>query len=850
MFWVMSWPQKVAVLLAAALPAMWVAGFVALLLVILGRPWRALTMVVPSVVLSATVLLLVENFTKTIAGFNMGSFRSPARYLYALGFVLLIVLFNSRLRRLVDSEAFSRWRRVMTVGLVGAVAMTAIAAGIRYQPERSSEAIARESEDGLANVLILSSDGINANQMSAYGYERETTPFLDSRLDQFLVSENHLTNAAYTAGSIGALLTGKLPTTTGVTQQFHVFRGRDAYEHLPGLLRQLGYYGIEIGERHYADSRDQNLQRAFHVSNSHTLAAANIALVSWYGRLFPSEQYFFGSTLERIRERIAHAFGIADMPEALLARSKHQPEWTSDELRISALKRQIGQAPRPFFAHVHLLNSHGPRFRIGRAHFSAGREQTKDLDQDFRDDATLGFDDYIGEMVRYLEEIGELDNTLLIINTDHGNMGMRNSERLPLLIRFPRSEHRGRISANTQRIDIAPTILSYLGVRPPEWMEGQSLLDSEIDRLRLIFSTDKSRSPSQTALAVVQCQQWFQLHPETGVLEEKTLRGHTDPCPENELISGEEGRRFILAQLSESQHFVEPLLMGRRLAELRTESDPAMRRQLARAIRDRLTLVRRLDDEMVVTRAHWDLWTYSTSPAGLLVINEGDQPLTRRLVVQSGQEREFPFSFHVEDGSETRDYSFERRGAITVQLAPVPPGSERLYIIWSDQVIEKGRRRLGVKLSVGFGDKLEKLQRTADSEERQRLAEAILSGEIESRRLSDDLLVAGAHWDAWTRGDRPAALVVRNRGGRALVARLAVHSGEGREFPVTFYVEDGESTQQYIFTKPGSSRVELAPVRPRAERLFVVWTDQPWTPDSPDRRVLGIKLSPADDDRE
>ncbi len=250
---------------------------------------------------------------------------------------------------------------------------------------------------------------------------------------------------------------------------------------------------------------------------------------------------------------------------------------------------------------------------------------------------------------------------------------------------------------------------------------------------------------------------------------------------------------------------------------------------------------------MILARAHWDFWTYSTSPAGLVVINEGDRPLTRRLVVHSGSDRQLPFSFHIEDGDETRDFTFERGGSITVELAPVPPRSERLFIVWSDQAFKTRRRRLGVKLAVSFGDTLEKLQRRADSDERQRLAQAILSEKIESRRLGDDLRLAGVYWDHWTRGDQPAALVVRNDGRRPRVERLAVQSGEGRDFPVRFYIEDGESTQEYLFTEPGRIIADLAPVPPRSERLFVVWTDQAWSPGTQDRRALGIKLSAASD---
>jgi hypothetical protein len=39
--------------------------------------------------LTATEILLIENFTKTMFGFYVGNFPGPGRYLYGLGFVVL-----------------------------------------------------------------------------------------------------------------------------------------------------------------------------------------------------------------------------------------------------------------------------------------------------------------------------------------------------------------------------------------------------------------------------------------------------------------------------------------------------------------------------------------------------------------------------------------------------------------------------------------------------------------------------------------------------------------------------------------------------------------------------------------
>ena len=88
---------------------------------------------------------------------------------------------------------------------------------------------------------------------------------------------------------------------------------------------------------------------------------------------------------------------------------------------------------------------------------------------DYYDDAILSFDQYAGEVIDSLKASGEYDNTILIINSDHA-MQYRMEERIPLIIHFPGDDHAGRISQNVQNLDIAPTILDYLGMAEPAWM--------------------------------------------------------------------------------------------------------------------------------------------------------------------------------------------------------------------------------------------------------------------------------------------------------------------------------------------------------------------------------------------
>lgn len=65
-------------------------------------------------------------------------------------------------------------------------------------------------------------------------------------------------------------------------------------------------------------------------------------------------------------------------------------------------------------------------------------------------------------------------------------------KRIPLLIHFPGDAHIGRIRTNTQQIDIAPTVLDFMGLSIPSWMEGESLLREDLQQAegdRPIIST-------------------------------------------------------------------------------------------------------------------------------------------------------------------------------------------------------------------------------------------------------------------------------------------------------------------------------------------------------------------------
>lgn len=538
------------------------------------RKWQifqVLAASIPALFVAGLSLLLIDNFTYTVFKFGVVTSTGIWRGVYALlALALLAAWYRQTLIELHSPPA--AWQKVQSW-----LALVLLVASLGFGASRAAAGATVDGEGSARlkrqpHIILLGGEGVISSQMSLYGYERDTTPRLRGLAETGLLAENNYTNASHTTGSVFSILTGKYPARTRLLYSPNILQGEDAYQHLPGILQRAGYTTVQVTFPYYIDAHAVNLQDGFDEINGRP--ASQGMFTSLVRRLHVEDAgYFLPQLSNRVIDRLLHAFFVRDMPDpyrqVTQAGNPNQAPKFSDQERVDRLIQLLLETDRPLFVHVHLMDTHGQMFHPRKRVFSAGQQQSAGWMTDFYDDAVLDFDAYVGEVLDALTRRGLLDQTVIVVYSDHVDQ-WRTNGRIPLLMRFPRGEFSGRIRSNTQNLDIAPTLLDYLGMETPAWMPGQSLLAGEPAATRPIISAGlvgvECRPPDFWCvvdpnlvrppfhqfgyLQVVVCQEMYTLDLNNDKWSQVEVAGHTAPCQAGDLPDQARVRTIMLEHLT------------------------------------------------------------------------------------------------------------------------------------------------------------------------------------------------------------------------------------------------------------------------------------------------------------
>ncbi|MGI9429953.1 MAG: sulfatase family protein [Bythopirellula sp.] len=124
------------------------------------------------------------------------------------------------------------------------------------------------------------------------------------------------------------------------------------------------------------------------------------------------------------------------------------------------------------------------------------------------------FDTHLGRMLKQLEALGELDNTLIVVTSDNGMAFPRAKANcyeygihVPMAIRWPKHVVGGRVVEDLVGFpDLAPTFLEAAGVRPGQEMTGKSLIN--VLKSEQEGSVDAARKYAYSARERHSCSRW------------------------------------------------------------------------------------------------------------------------------------------------------------------------------------------------------------------------------------------------------------------------------------------------------------------------------------------------------
>lgn len=332
-------------------------------------------------------------------------------------------------------------RRSLPMLALAVLLLGGIAFGQEYWARRAAEPTG-PAPPGAPNVLLIVMDTVRADATSLNGAERDTTPNLAAFARRGARFERANATSSWTLPSHASLFTGRWPW------ELHVGPDRPLDDRFPTLAEHLGRHGYDT---------------AGFVANG-TFCTVEYGL----GRGFRHYEDFVVSPLEALR---ASALGwliarrlvpVLDRARTAAGREASHPlEWRThrkpaSEINRAALDWVARRGDRPFFAFLNYIDVHDPYLvPDGAARPFHGRPYTLDerralrewiderprdrtpeqfqLARDAYDDCLAYLDSQIGRLFAELDRLGHLENTIVVVTSDHGEQfGDHQRDGLPL----------------------------------------------------------------------------------------------------------------------------------------------------------------------------------------------------------------------------------------------------------------------------------------------------------------------------------------------------------------------------------------------------------------------------------
>ncbi len=374
------------------------------------------------------------------------------------------------------------------------------------------------SGENKPNIILVTFDALAARNMSAYGYHKETTPFISKWSKNATVFNMAEAASNFTTPAAASLMTGKRVWTH---RTFHIAGTRPVksnVESLPSVLKENGYFNIALVVNPFASVNILGMSDSFDIAPLATEFGTPASFFGWkFGVVDKMLYSVFGEKIRMHNWIIRNDFIFSKVIN-LISRNITETTVPPDKVFDRFLDIIDDDIPSPFFVWIHIFPPHDPYLppepfqdKLNNSpELRSYRRQENIIEKSYEylfafqpvpdnlvkeiELMRAYYDEYIGYVDKsyenFIRELGNrnMENTLIILTADHGESFdhgyfthggpflYEQVTHIPLVIMEP-GQRNGRFVDNlVEQIDIPATVLGLANIPVPSWMEGRSLV--------------------------------------------------------------------------------------------------------------------------------------------------------------------------------------------------------------------------------------------------------------------------------------------------------------------------------------------------------------------------------------
>ena len=313
-----------------------------------------------------------------------------------------------------------------------------------------------DSDSNKLNVLWISCEDMGPI-LGAYGVNEISTPNIDKLANEGIKYTNAYSTVGVCAPSRFSIITGMYPARIGAhnmrSGNFYTYKNPDSlkYKSNRGVIDKSGKnvpeYEVVTPPNVKAFTEYLRNENYYCINNNKCDYQFNSPFTAW--------------------DEVSRGASFKDRPE-------NTPFFYVKNLMVTHESRIWLRKDEPITVDKNILKipTYYPEIPEVRNDIAIKYSNIQEMDRQ------------VGEIIKDLKESNLLDKTIIFFWSDHGGNLLRQKRavgnsglNVPLIVRFPNGYRSGQVDERiVSLMDLGPTTLSLLGIKPPSFLDGKAFL--------------------------------------------------------------------------------------------------------------------------------------------------------------------------------------------------------------------------------------------------------------------------------------------------------------------------------------------------------------------------------------